>query len=900
MGAPRISFEEYLKQEGKVEGKSENTSRFGDLRATAAINYLFSSEADARNFAKKFEIRAHNSREVFLGEQVIFKDPIDKKWAVLVNPYKHAELVEKYGEHLKNSGVPPRSRAEIQAQITAIRERQRELEKTSKDGSPLANHLDNLHSLASNREKGGWYSGKATSAFQMSLQNFIALNLDRLNAKEAGTLKTVSEYMSSEDNGVRGRIKADSSWWEYTRFTVRPPLSESQLETAVVTDTLYLLDGVKNRRVISEETPSKAGHQSMVVSDSEWGVAKRDIPRFFPDDAGHSETDELVLDSGGMSTHRTVTKIWKRGVRIDGSAVKSGEAPHHYQYYQTEYNAGAGLGWAEAPRYNPETKGNTTGVAWTVSTRPITPTFRFHTELKAGASVELEGSKMTAPDPAKNLKEYNRAMHDTIADIIISQRMVTRWKPAQPSDVAGDPQSYSESGSDAAKRWTHWHNRLESHLGKRNDSLSKKGVPQTSGNCTVMSLKVFVDDHAANLSEEHWRYAKEHNANSTRLAFTQKLAELEVELKQSNYFYATEVSGAKDAKTTPPVAMFGSDTTSREERFFNALREPREKEAKQLLSQHPELLNAVDSEFKSTPLITIVAKAKAAAEAKKEGLCERYLSLAYHLLEQKGCDVNVQDRTGNTALHRAAYYATDPRGSAGLKRLFTDLVIKLVVEKKARRNLYNSFDETQDDHIERDGVLCARIDAAVKAAADEPKQPQSPTVSSSAGFVLPMPSIAASASLATPAAGQQVSGPAAPSVSKKHEENNDDKKVQEFLKIYTALREGQTSLFKTRGLLDKKDSLTLNDIQTYIRSHPDSRTSVAYKLMNKYFGKPDQYWNLASEIYQYSYSKSSMFSKSRYSNRLFDCKKADEIKVNDVSDNTRTTKILRSLGPKQG
>ena len=79
----------------------------------------------------------------------------------------------------------------------------------------------------------------------------------------------------------------------------------------------------------------------------------RKIPRFFPDSNNNSETDMILIDSGGMSTHRTITGIEKVGVNKEGNPINPPKKPHHYDFYQVEFNAGAGMDWADVPKYNP-------------------------------------------------------------------------------------------------------------------------------------------------------------------------------------------------------------------------------------------------------------------------------------------------------------------------------------------------------------------------------------------------------------------------------------------------------------------------------------------------------------------------------------------------------------------
>jgi hypothetical protein len=134
-------------------------------------------------------------------------------------------------------------------------------------------------------------------------------------------------------------------------------------------------------------------------------------------------------------------------------------------------------------------------------------------------------------------------------------------------------------------------------------------------------------------------------------------------------------------------------------------------------------------------------------------------------------------------------------------------------------------------------------------------------------------------------------------VALKAKRTDEKAKVDEFIKIYTALREGQTSVLgKSRGLLDK-ENLTLRDVEEYAKKNPDSRTKIAFDLMQKYHRNFADI-KLVGEIYQYSYGKSTIGSRSRYKKGIFNESIAQsKVNIDDSEDNTRTAKIMRSLKP---
>ncbi len=627
MHARRLSFEDWLKSKGVVE-KRENTQKIGGLNKQAGINYSFASEDAARDFATTYNITAHISRSQFIKKetdtQEIFLDPVSDKWSVYITETKHAELIAKYRKHLADLDTR-RTSQDIQDQITAITNRLNILENKK-----LRERLDRLSLLASNIKE-GWDSQGATSAFDLSLRNYIALNMDLFSQEELRSLQSTADLIMGPDGNVTTGIKQDANWWDYTRRI--PKQTYTTIITPVITDAMQLLDGEHNRRAIDEKTPNFI---PMSVTGSGSDKEKRTIPRFFPDDKGVSDTDAIYLDSGGMSTHRTVTKIWKKGVNAQGNDLKPGQNPHHYEFYQTEYNAGADLEWKKSPIWNPEMENYTIGVGWVVSTKRIMPNWQFNQPLQQNQKHGLEGKVIKPmPNPATNLAAYNKVMHDTIADLIIAQRMITLYERADESNVKDD-QHILAADKPSADAWKKWRSRIDSHLGERIDTLSLQGVPQTSGNCSVMSVKVLTDDETHSLSEEHWRHAKQYNGDETVKALEAKKKLLETELVA--------------AKKSEEVAK----------NLFTFIQEGKVDEVLKIIGENPGIVNVQESEHRATPLIAALYYLSRVQEQEPDKKLAIH-AIVTHLLsrDQRYIHIqkDIQNSDQNTALHLAAYYA---------------------------------------------------------------------------------------------------------------------------------------------------------------------------------------------------------------------------------------------------
>ncbi len=140
-------------------------------------------------------------------------------------------------------------------------------------------------------------------------------------------------------------------------------------------------------------------------------------------------------------------------------------------------------------------------------------------------------------------------------------------------------------------------------------------------------------------------------------------------------------------------------------------------------------------------------------------------------------------------------------------------------------------------------------------------------------------------------------------------------KIVTFKKIYQALRDGQSSLYKTNFLADKahlSSAALMSQIEAYGRAHPDSRTQKAWALTNQYFDQGSENnlqtnTALISEIYEWGFAKSGVFKMSRVTGTTFFLSKSLNTEMNKhngltsdqidegVQNNGRIRNIVRSL-----
>ncbi len=113
-----------------------------------------------------------------------------------------------------------------------------------------------------------------------------------------------------------------------------------------------------------------------------------------------------------------------------------------------------------------------------------------------------------------------------------------------------------------------------------------------------------------------------------------------------------------------------------------------------------------------------------------------------------------------------------------------------------------------------------------------------------------------------------------------------------FNKIYEALWEGQTSFFKT-----PKQQLTYNQIISYVKANPVSRTAKAWELAQLHYADTStSNQQLFKSIHQYTYDRSSCFSFFKQTKNFSGGYEANMQDIIDhASDDSRTGKIRNAL-----
>ena len=214
-----------------------------------------------------------------------------------------------------------------------------------------------------------------------------------------------------------------------------------------------------------------------------------------------------------MSNHSTMVKIWKQGVSLDGQPVKEGETVHHYKFYRTEYNAGAGtreVDWNQ-------------GTSVALYTSEIKPCYT-----KDGTILPQDGY----PNPAVDLKKYNEIMESTIKELIVNEREILFYKKTEKGPNGEAAAESVEEG----KEWKKRNDKIVLFSRNKVDDLCHKGILQRTGNCTIASQKQLIrgefifNKSNSSVVEEQWAFAQTHNKNDVVKSLEEKKKSLQIEL----------------------------------------------------------------------------------------------------------------------------------------------------------------------------------------------------------------------------------------------------------------------------------------------------------------------------------------------------------------------------------
>ncbi|MCL9684875.1 hypothetical protein [Legionella maioricensis] len=365
----------------------------------------------------------------------------------------------------------------------------------------LSHSLDKAHILSldySNSKAVGCTIHQASSAYAMSLHLFAELHKEGLSSQDYLALKHVTEILASYDqNGnLQQGLKSDSIFIHYLLHKLTPPRpikADGSLSTIA-----ELPDRLTIRKTINQNTYDLL-HGRIYKSLR--------MRRFLPDVIMRSETNEIILQTGGMINHSAMARIIKVGMLKNGTRALPGMTPHYFNYFKVETDLGAGC-------HDPE---------WTYQTCTGTYITQLHptTTEKNGQIRSSWVNRVTHP------LAYQRSMENTLTELIKTERELCFYRQPQegPNEEGMSPVNSAE-----ADEWRRLHARKillsgtsilhpitfqsVAFDGKEVTCViqNQKGYMQEGGSCPIFSIKQLVTSViGSELTSLHSQFLQTHN-----------------------------------------------------------------------------------------------------------------------------------------------------------------------------------------------------------------------------------------------------------------------------------------------------------------------------------------------------------------------------------------------------
>jgi hypothetical protein len=367
----------------------------------------------------------------------------------------------------------------------------------------LSSALNKAHVLSldySNSDAVGCSIHQASSAYAMSLQIFAEFHKEALSLYEYMALKHVIDILASYDqNGnLQQGLKSDSIFVHYLRhklIPVWPVKTDGSLSTiAELPDRLIIRNAINQN-----------------IEDLLHGRIYKTfrMRRFLPDLMMQSETNEIILQTGGMINHSAMVRIIKVGMLKNGTQVLPGMTPDYFNYFKIETDLGAGC-------HDPEWAYQTCTGTYITQLRPTITK-------RNGQIYNLQLNPATRP------LEYQRAMENTVTELIKTERELCFYRQPQngPNREEKSPVNSAE-----AREWKRLHTRkiqlsgtpvlhpitFQSIAfdGKQITCViqNQRGYMQEGGSCPIFSIKQLVTSIiGGELTSLHSQFLQTHNGD---------------------------------------------------------------------------------------------------------------------------------------------------------------------------------------------------------------------------------------------------------------------------------------------------------------------------------------------------------------------------------------------------
>ncbi|CEG56127.1 hypothetical protein [Legionella fallonii] len=444
-------------------------------------------------------------------------DPLSKEYCIRLDSQVLDALYHDY--YLEQT--PKKSIKQLKSELDTFKLMQQRI-----ISNKLSGYLDKAHILSldySNSKQVNCAIYEASSAYGMSLKIFAEYHKEALSNQQYMTLMHATEILASYDknNYLQQGLKSDSNFVDY--ISCRLPGDRSKHD-----GSLKLISELPNQQLISHLITENAHdllHGRKYVS-----LGKNKIftmRRFLPDSSMRSETNEIILQTGGMINHSSMVRLIKVGMLKNGTQAPQGMRPDYFNYFKVETNLGAGCHDAE----------------W----RYKSCTGTYITQLQP--TINHNGTIIHSPvSPIQNPDEYQHQMEHTLTELIQTERELRFYRQPQsgPNGEGASPPHSAE-----AHEWLRLNAKIDELNGRPVlgcvDFLSinvdgdeipmrvhnQKGYMQEGGSCPIFSIKQLVTSITGKeLCSLHSQFLQTHNGTQHLNIIEQQITTLDNQIKQ--------------------------------------------------------------------------------------------------------------------------------------------------------------------------------------------------------------------------------------------------------------------------------------------------------------------------------------------------------------------------------
>jgi hypothetical protein len=510
-------FKQYLINSDSVKWLLDNginINQKSELRSQPPYYFTFDSQHHKNQFIRQF----------WQFNQISSIDPLKpRKGSNSVMVASNKILDSLYMLYYQDINKFPSSRESI-VSIESQLERLKQLRQTI-ISSHLEKRLDQAHTLSLDYSNSiGHQIYEASSAYALSLNVFAELNKDNLSDEQYLAFNYASQLIAGYDGkgNLKQGLKTDSNFVHYLTRNLykksrkqfyaihgrRPLLSE--LDGSI----LSLIDFNANSLLFGNDKVYLGKGKSFKAN------------RFLPDDMMRSETDEIILQSGGMINHSAMFRLIKVAVDSRGNQVQPNQMPHHFNYYKIETNLGAGCHQVD----------------WTNKTCTGT----YVTQIEPMVKINDTWQKSNV-NPSTDPNAYQHQINDTLLNLIKTERFLRCYRQPQQGP---NGEGCSSAGSFEAREWTrlntiknklsgthikgkfHFYPKTEYGVIISRAVKNQLGYLQESGSCTIFSIKQLVSSIiGSELSSLHSHFLQNTNGFGTLAAIDNKIYTLENQLR---------------------------------------------------------------------------------------------------------------------------------------------------------------------------------------------------------------------------------------------------------------------------------------------------------------------------------------------------------------------------------